>query len=108
MEQIKENIKKIRLNIIDSFDEEAPFVDTAAIIENLDLVITCDTSIAHLSGAIGKKTFLLLQENSEWRWLRDIDYSPWYSSIKIYRQKNQGDWSNVFYELEKDIKRLIN
>ena len=108
LEQIKENIKKIKLNTIDSFDEEAPFVDTAAIIENLDLVITCDTSIAHLSGAIGKKTFLLLQENSEWRWLRDIDYSPWYSSIKIYRQKNQGDWSNVFDELEKDIKRLIN
>jgi len=108
LEQIKENIKKIKLNTIDSFDEEAPFVDTAAIIENLDLVITCDTSIAHLSGAIGKKTFLLLQENSEWRWLRDIDYSPWYSSIKIYRQKNQGDWSNVFDEVKKDIKRLIN
>ena len=108
LEQIKENIGRIKLNIIDSFDEEAPFVDTAAIIENLDLVITCDTSIAHLSGAIGKKTFLLLQENSEWRWLRDIDYSPWYSSIKIYRQKNQGDWSNVFDEVKKDIKRLNN
>ena len=108
LEQIKQNIKKIELNTIESFDEESPFVDTAAIIENLDLVITCDTSIAHLSGAIGKKTFLLLQENSEWRWLRDINYSPWYSSIKIYRQKNQGDWSNVFDEVKKDIKRLIN
>ena len=67
-----------------------PFVTfhiTKSIIENLDLVITCDTSIAHLSGAIGKKTFLLLQKNSEWRWLHDIDYSPWYNSIKIYRQK---------------------
>ncbi len=108
LNQINEINKQFQLSIIDNFDEEAPFVDTAAIIENLDLIITCDTSIAHLSGAIGKKTFLLLQENSEWRWLRDIDYSPWYSSIKIYRQKNQGDWSNVFYELEKDIKRLIN
>ena len=108
LEQITENIKKLKLNTIDSFDEEAPFIDTAAIIENLDLVITCDTSIAHLSGAIGKKTFLLLQKNSEWRWLRDINYSPWYNSIKIYRQKNQGDWSNVFNELKKDIKKLIN
>ena len=100
--------KKIKLNIIDNFDESAPFVDTAAIIENLDLVITCDTSIAHLSGAIGKKTFLLLQKNSEWRWLQDIDYSPWYNSIKIYRQKTQDDWSTVFDNVKNDIKKLIN
>ena len=108
LDQINENIKKLKLNIIDNFDEEAAFVDTAAIIENLDLVITCDTSIAHLSGAIGKKTFLLLQKNCEWRWLRDIDFSPWYNSIKIYRQKTQDDWSTVFDEVKKDIKRLIN
>ena len=108
LDQINENINKLKLNIIDNFDEEAAFVDTAAIIENLDLVITCDTSIAHLSGAIGKKTFLLLQKNCEWRWLCDIDYSPWYNSIKIYRQKTQDDWSTVFDEVKKDIKRLIN
>ena len=108
LDQINENIKKLKLNIIDNFDEEAAFVDTAAIIENLDLVITCDTSIAHLSGAIGKKTFLLLQKNCEWRWLRDINFSPWYNSIKIYRQKTQDDWSNVFDEVKKDIKRLTN
>ena len=107
LNQINENANKLKLNIFDNFDEDAPFVDTAAIIENLDLVITCDTSIAHLSGAIGKKTFLLLQKNSEWRWLQDIDYSPWYSSLKIYRQKNQNDWSSVFDEVKKDIKRLI-
>ena len=94
--------------LVKPFDESAPFVDTAAIIENLDLVITCDTSIAHLSGAIGKKTFLLLQKNSEWRWLQDIDYSPWYNSIKIYRQKTQDDWSTVFDNVKKDIKKLIN
>ncbi len=108
LDQIKEISKQFQLNIIDNFDEEAPFVDTAAIIENLDLIITCDTSIAHLSGAIGKKTFLLLQKNCEWRWLKDIDYSPWYNSIKIYRQKTQDDWSDVFDEVKKDIKRLVN
>ena len=108
LEQINENIEKLNLNVINNLDENSPFVDTAAIIENLDLVITCDTSIAHLSGAIGKKTFLLLQKNSEWRWLRDIDYSPWYNSIKIYRQKSQDDWLSVFDEVKKDIKRLIN
>ena len=107
LSQISEISNQFKLNIIDNFDEEAPFVDTAAIIENLDLVITCDTSIAHLSGAIGKKTFLLLQKNSEWRWMQDIDYSPWYNSIKIYRQKNQNDWSSVFDDVKKDIKRLI-
>ena len=108
LDQINENIKNLNLNIINNLDEVSPFVDTAAIIENLDLVITCDTSIAHLSGAIGKKTFLLLQKNSEWRWLHDIDYSPWYNSIKIYRQKTQDDWSFVFDEVKKDIKRLVN
>ena len=108
LNQIKEISKQFQLNIIDNFDEEAPFVDTAAIIENLDLIITCDTSIAHLSGAIGKKTFLLLQKNCEWRWLQDIDYSPWYNSIKIYRQKTQDDWSTVFDEVKKDIKRMVN
>ena len=107
LSQINENNNILKLNIFDNFDEEAPFVDTAAIIENLDLVITCDTSIAHLSGAIGKKTFLLLQKNSEWRWLQDINFSPWYNSLKIYRQKNQDDWSSVFNEVKKDIKRLI-
>ena len=108
LNQIKEISEQFQLNIIDNFDEEAPFVDTAAIIENLNLIITCDTSIAHLSGAIGKKTFLLLQKNSEWRWLQDIDYSPWYNSIKIYRQKTQDDWSTVFDEVKKDIKRMVN
>tara|TARA_Y100000816_G_C26067282_1_gene560995 strand:- start:101 stop:1558 length:1458 start_codon:yes stop_codon:yes gene_type:complete len=108
LNQLNEISKQFQLNVIDDFDEEAPFVDTAAIIENLDLVITCDTSIAHLSGAIGKKTFLLLQKNCEWRWLCDIDYSPWYNSMKIYRQKKQDDWSTVFDEVKKDIKRLTN
>ena len=107
LSQINETSEQFKLNILDNIDEEAPFVDTAAIIENLDLVITCDTSIAHLSGAIGKKTFLLLQKNSEWRWLQDIDYSPWYSSLKIYRQKNQDDWYSVFDDVKKDLKRLI-
>ena len=106
LSQINEISEEFKLNILDNFDEEAPFVDTAAIIENLDLVITCDTSIAHLSGAIGKKTYLLLQKNSEWRWLQDIDYSPWYNSIKIYRQKIQDDWSSVFDDVKKDLKRL--
>ena len=108
LSQINELNNHFKINVIDNLDEDAPFVDTAAIIENLDLVITCDTSIAHLSGAIGKKTFLLLQKNCEWRWLHNINFSPWYKSIKIYRQKTQDDWSTVFDEVKKDIKRLIN
>ena len=103
LSQINETKKKFELNVLKNFDEEKPFVDTAAIIENLDLVITCDTSVAHLSGAIGKKTFLILQKNCEWRWLQDIDYSPWYASIRIYRQKKQGDWESVFKNVKNDI-----
>ena len=107
LDQINEINKQFKLNIPSDFDKDAPFVDTAAIIENLDLVITCDTSIAHLSGAIGKKTFLLLQKNSEWRWLHTGDYSPWYDSIKIYRQKKQDDWESVFKDVKDDIIKTL-
>ena len=106
LNQINQMDKDFKLNTLNNFDEEAPFIDTAAIIENLDLVVTCDTSIAHLSGAIGKKTFLLLQKNCEWRWLHDINHSPWYDSVRIYRQPSQGDWKSVFKNVKNDIIKL--
>jgi Tfp pilus assembly protein PilF len=106
LKQLDEKEESLKLNIINDFDNEAPFVDSAAIIENLDLVITCDTSIAHLSGALGKLTFLLLQKNSEWRWLQNINYSPWYESIKVFRQVKQDQWELVFKSIENDIINL--
>jgi hypothetical protein len=82
------------------------FSDTAAIVENMDLIISIDTSLIHLAGAIGKKSFLLLPWVCEWRWLIDREDSPWYESIKIIRQKSIGDWSYVINKIENEISRL--
>jgi hypothetical protein len=77
--------------------------DTAAIIENLDIVISVDTSIAHLSAAMGKPTWVLLPLVPDWRWLLNRSSSPWYKSIKLFRQKKRGNWEEVFKELNKKL-----
>lgn len=71
------------------------FADTAALISLLDLVVTVDTSIAHLAGAVGAPTFLLLSHVPDWRWLRDGEASPWYPSLRLFRQPAAGDWEAV-------------
>ncbi|AMP10821.1 glycosyltransferase 9 family protein [Collimonas arenae] len=82
---------KLRLSAadIDGFD------DTAAIIANLDLVISVDTSIAHLAGALGKPVWILLPWVPDWRWLLERDDSPWYPSVRLFRQQQAGDWQDV-------------
>ena len=72
------------------------FVDAAAAMTHLDLVVTCDTSIAHLAGALGRPVWVALKKDAEWRWLRDRDDSPWYPTMRLFRQKQRGDWSGVF------------
>jgi tetratricopeptide (TPR) repeat protein len=72
------------------------FVDTAAVIENLDLVVTIDTSIAHLAGALGKPVWIAIKHSPEWRWQLEREDSPWYESARLFRQKARGDWSETF------------
>ncbi len=79
------------------------FSDTAAIIENLDLVIAVDTSVAHLAGALGKETWLLLPFLPDWRWLLDRSDSLWYPTIKLYRRPAFQDWKSVFTTLKNDL-----
>ena len=76
-------------------DELADYADTAALIETLDLVISVDTAVAHLAGALGKPCWLLLRSSGEWRWQRGRSDSPWYPSLTIYRQQQPGDWEEV-------------
>jgi tetratricopeptide (TPR) repeat protein len=76
-------------------DELKDFSDTAAVIDLLDLVITVDTSVAHLAGAMGKPVWILLPYNSDWRWLLDRDDSPWYPSARLFRQKDTRSWADV-------------
>jgi hypothetical protein len=82
------------------------FLDTAALIDNLDLVISVDTSVAHLSGALGKETWLLLSYVPDWRWLLGRDDSPWYPSIRLYRQEAAGKWDDPLKKVSADLISL--
>ncbi len=89
------------------FDAELrDFTDTAALCDCLDLVISCDTSVAHLSAALGKPTWILLGFMTDWRWLLDRADSPWYPSVTLYRQGEIGNWNGVFERIARDLKRF--
>jgi tetratricopeptide (TPR) repeat protein len=82
------------------------FADTAALVSCLDLVISVDTAVAHLSGALGQKTWTLIPFVPEWRWMRDTDKSPWYPSMRLVRQTKFNDWPAVINRLAEEIKGL--
>jgi hypothetical protein len=88
-----------RNSVIDLSTDLYDWVDTAAAISNLDLVITTCTAIAHLSGAMGKPTWLILSYNAYWLWLEDRTDSPWYPSVRLFRQPTFGDWATVVQEV---------
>jgi Flp pilus assembly protein TadD len=89
------------------FGAELDFPATAALCELMDLVISVDTSIAHLSGALGKRTWVLLPRNGDWRWLLERSDSPWYHSVKLYRQPRLGDWGAVLQRVSADQAALF-
>ena len=79
------------------------YADTAAFLKNIDILITIDTSIAHLAGAMGIKTYLLLPYAAEWRWFHDTETTPWYDSIRIFKQKNVNDWDEVILRVKNEL-----
>lgn len=87
--------------IIDPTSMVEDFADTPALIETLDVVVSCDSAPLHLSGALGKKTIAVLPHVAEWRWGMDADTSPWYPSMTLVRQHVAGDWSTVFEAVNK-------
>jgi hypothetical protein len=89
------------------FDNNGAFMDTAAVMMNLDLIITCDTSVAHLAGALGRKTWLCLPFAPEWRWMLDREDSPWYPTMKLFRQKQPGDWGEAFVRIGNELQQLL-
>ena len=82
------------------------FSDTAAFVENLDLVISVDTATAHLAGALGKPVWILNRFDSDWRWLLDRTDSPWYPTARLYGQQKVGDWDNVVRRVKTDLVRF--
>ena len=83
------------------------FVDTAAVIDNLDLVITSDTAVAHLAGALGRPAWLALNFVPDWRWLLDRSDSPWYPTMRLFRQTERGNWQGVFAAMEAQLGGLL-
>jgi ADP-heptose:LPS heptosyltransferase len=83
------------------------FADTAAIVDCVDLVVTVDTSVAHLAGAMGKPAFVLLPFNSDWRWLLQRDDSPWYPSLRLFRQNRAESWDDVIPRLGGAVAKFI-
>jgi tetratricopeptide (TPR) repeat protein len=84
------------------------FAETAAAICRLNLVITVDTSVAHLSGALGRPTWLLLPHLPEWRWMLARADSPWYPTARLFRQSKAGDWQGIAHEVAAAIKELVS
>jgi hypothetical protein len=83
------------LKLIDLSPDLHDFADTAAAMAAMDLVITTDTSVAHLAGALGRPVWVMLQFVSDWRWLLERDDSPWYPTMRLFRQTALGDWPGV-------------
>jgi len=96
------------MNIINLADELNDFTDTAAIIASLDLVISIDTSVAHLAGAIGKPVWNLLPFAPDWRWFLNRDDSPWYPGMRLFRQTKPNDWRSVFQQAKKELNNKLS
>jgi tetratricopeptide (TPR) repeat protein len=92
----------------EDFDgKDAAFLDSAAVMKCVDLVITSDTALSHLAGAMGVKTFTALKHLPDWRWLLDRSDSPWYPNHKLFRQKEEKDWESVFKEITDEVAALL-
>ena len=90
-----------------SFDEgDDAFIDTAAIMQNLDLVITSDTATAHLAGALGRPVWVAIKHMPDWRWMLERGDSPWYPSMRLFRQPARDDWDNVFAAMAEALRPL--
>ncbi len=97
-----------RMNLVNFDHELADMSETAAAIDNLDLVISVDTAVAHLAGAMGKPVWTLLPFAPDWRWLLNRDDSPWYPSMRLFRQKKHGDWDSVFKRIAMELEKIVS
>jgi Flp pilus assembly protein TadD len=95
------------LSLVDFTNEIHDFSDTAALIQNLDLVISVDTAVAHLAGALGKPAWVLLPFLPDWRWLLNRDDSPWYPTMRLFRQPALGDWDSAITSIVNSLKQSL-
>ncbi len=91
------------LEVADWSGQLTDFAETAGLIANLDLVISVDTAVGHLAGAMGKETWLLIAFPPDWRWMLERGDSPWYPTVRLYRQKGAGEWEGVMGEVVGEL-----
>lgn len=99
LEQIAHQHPPLPIKVFHDLAADGTFHDTAALMQHLDLVITSDTAVAHLAGALGRPVWVLLARNADWRWLIDRPDSPWYPTMRLFRQRTLGDWGSVFRQV---------
>lgn len=105
-EELPEALSGRMENLTEDFDlGPDAFIDTAAIVANLDLVVTCDTSMAHLAGALGRPVWVALRHISEWRWMAGRADSPWYPSMRLFRCREGDDWTALLCDMAEQIRR---
>jgi hypothetical protein len=88
----------------ESIDAEGGFVDTAAILQHLDLLVCADTAVGHLAGALGVPVWLALSQVTDWRWMVGRDDTPWYPSMRLFRQQHRHDWAGLFQDLAGELR----
>ena len=89
-------------------DDPEHFLEYASIVANCHLIITNDTTVAHLAACMGKPTWILLPKTPNWRWGLDGDKSFWYPTVKLFRQKNRRDWEIVMHQTTNELKKFIS
>ena len=82
-------------------------MDTAAVMRHLDLVITADTSTAHLAGALGVPAWVAVRTPGDWRWMLDREDSPWYPTLRLFRQSRRDDWQGVFERMAAELAKRV-
>jgi ADP-heptose:LPS heptosyltransferase len=92
------------MQLIDLRKDLKDFADTAALIANLDLIIAVDTAVVHLAGAMGKPVWVLVPFVPDWRWLLNRDDSPWYPTMRLFRQRKLGDWLGMIERVERALR----
>lgn len=102
----REQLEKVSFRLEDFGEEVKSLADTAALMANLDLIISVDTAVVHLAGALARPVWVALPFAPDWRWLRDIEHSPWYPTLRHFRKRDRGDWSEVFSRLEKALREF--
>ena len=89
--------------MIDHSGRLTDFAQTAGLIASMDMIIAVDTVAVHLAGALNMNTWVMLAHSADWRWMRDRDDSPWYPSLRLFRQKQRGDWGSVVELIDANL-----